>query len=212
MSAKREKSTHTGIDDKMLTKVLAGINDEEEVGPMGCHLWERATNAWGFGVARDGKRVISVTRYLAERFLPLPDMKNLVVGHVCGNRLCCRLGHLVWLSPSANGLMASDQGKFAGPRQKLTDEQVIIARRLLATGETKCVDLAVSFGVTPSAVNQAARGSTFKHLNDDYLPFLGGLFMGNGGRGHRRPDNYERPSCRAFMKHLGLTVDEGDSG
>jgi len=211
MTAKREKSTHPGIQDKMLTKVLNGINEEEEVGPMGCHLWMGAQTAAGFGAVRDGKKVVLVHRWLAERFLPCPNMPSLVVGHLCGNQLCCRLDHLVWLSTVENGAMAAKQGKFPG-KQKLTDRKVIAARHLMATGETKCADLARRFEIDLSTLNHAVRGKTFRHLDAEHPPYTGSLFLGNGGRGQRRPHDYNLPGCRAFMTHLGLAVDEGDLG
>ncbi|NIE81767.1 hypothetical protein [Asaia sp. As-1742] len=52
MTAKRENPAYHGIEDKMLTKVLNGINEEEEVGPMGCHLWMGAQMGDGDSAAR----------------------------------------------------------------------------------------------------------------------------------------------------------------
>jgi hypothetical protein len=53
-----------------------------------------------------------------------------------------------------------------GPKQKLTDQQVVKAKSFIEKGIWSRRDAADELGVAYSTICEALRGKTFKHLND----------------------------------------------
>ena len=136
----------------------------------GCLEWQKAKNAYGYGVMRcgDGKN------RLAHRFawtLYFGDPKNQCVLHRCDNPRCVNVAHLFLGSQSDN--MADKQRKnrhkwgnkiWAAdeirPWARLTAEQVL---RIRADKRPQTA-IAADFGVTQQTVSDIKRRRRWAHL------------------------------------------------
>lgn len=59
-----------------------------------CVIWQGARNADGYGVLRDGERVVYAHRMAFEGHHGRPAAEGHDVHHVCRNRLCIEPAHL----------------------------------------------------------------------------------------------------------------------
>lgn len=133
----------------------------------GCWVWRGHSDAKGYGrVSRKGKQR-QAHRVIYEHFKgPIPD--DLILRHTCDNPPCVNPSHLLTGTIQDNNQDAVDRMRHAfGERvwsSKLTEEQVIEARTLFATGKFTKKYLASKFGLTYGPMSQLLAGETWKHL------------------------------------------------
>lgn len=143
------------------------INDADS-----CWEWQgnrRGNNYGGFFIKIGGKsRVVYAHRFsytLANRTL----REDEVVLHRCDNPRCVRASHLSAGSMLDNMQDASRKGRLrvgeASPRSKLTSENVVEIRTLLAQGLPQAA-IARKFGVRQPTIARINTGKYWKHLPD----------------------------------------------
>lgn len=98
---------------------------------------------------------------------PIPD--DMEIDHINGDSRDHRLSNLEAVTKLENmrrahhmGLMNTAKGSKQH-RARFTEQQVLSIRQRVASGE-KQVDLAVEFGVTPTAINCIVKRLTWKHV------------------------------------------------
>lgn len=121
-------------------------------GPDECWPWT-AHSRKGYGLMRVAGVLLSAHRWAYERWIgPIPT--GLQVCHSCDNPPCQNPAH--WFLGTNDDNVADKMAKGRAPT-RLTAAQVGQMRRLYKTGRRQ-VDLARSFGVTPSHVSRIVRG------------------------------------------------------
>lgn len=143
------------------------------IRPVGaCWVWGGTLDDSGYGVmtaARaDGKRKPSrAHRVIYEHLIgPIPAGKLLM--HSCDNPPCVNPEHLTPGTDAENlGDMARKGRSARGSKHwsaKVTEAQVMEARRKYASGRYTLATLAAEYGLTVTPVSQLIRGVTWKHL------------------------------------------------
>lgn len=99
--------------------------------------------------------------YALTNGISLDAMKGLVVMHLCDNRRCVNPAHLALGTQSDN---MQDMLKKCRQASKLSDNEVIEIRRLLATTRLLKVEIAKMFGVSPAQLSRIASGKNWKHI------------------------------------------------
>ena len=145
------------------SKVKVGEDEE-------CWPWT-ANKKGGYGKFKLGETSVSATRFLwGILHGPLPHSPRmgppeLCVLHSCDNPSCCNPSHL-WTGTQADNMndmvakgRADNRGMKNG-RAKLTEAEVFAIR--LDRREYK--DIAVDYGVQPSAIGKIKRGYSWNHL------------------------------------------------
>ena len=139
-----------------------------EVNPQtGCHEWTGAAFRNGYGTIYAAGKSLGTHRVAWELANgPIPD--GLFVLHRCDNRLCVNPGHL-FLGDHADNMadMRSKGRQARGERHgraKLTVEQVIAIKAILASGALTQRRLAGRFGVSLMAIYRISSGKTWAHV------------------------------------------------
>lgn len=108
----------------------------------GCWKWILALSDTGYGVLWDGERLQPAHRYFYTKYKgQIPEGKD--IDHLCRNRGCVKPEHLEAVSRAVNARR--------GSRTKLTEEEVIVIRRLREEG-VSYPDLSRRFHVSKSAL------------------------------------------------------------
>ncbi len=144
----------------------SGIADNVE--PRGdCLVWTRATDPAGYGILRRKGKLFRAHRVAwAEQNGPIPD--GLILRHTCDNPPCVNVEHLLLGTRVDNGHDARERNRM--PRgenhhsARLTEAQVVEARRLRSTQDISCAKIGAILGAHPATIRQAITGSTWKHL------------------------------------------------
>jgi hypothetical protein len=130
-----------------------------------CWLWQGRTDSWGYGRIGVGRDSIGVHRVSFElsRGLVLPRDRWAL--HHCDNPPCLRPSHLFEGTSRDNAADRSRKGRSAwgdkSPRAKLSNQDVIAIRGLLASGTRVC-DIAAQFGVVRTAISNIKSGLQWK--------------------------------------------------
>jgi len=139
-----------------------------------CWLWGGAVgkrDGYGrFTWVIDGKHK-SVQAHRLAFYLHNGSWGNPVTMHGCDVRPCCNPQHLEAGSHRQNILDAHARNRRGvidlrgekNPRSKLTENDVLMARRRNEAGET-ILSIAKGFGVSPSAVRSSIKGRSWAHL------------------------------------------------
>jgi hypothetical protein len=138
----------------------------------GCWLWTGpVTNRrWPYGVFGSGGRGGRHLRaHVFSYRLHKGEVPNgLFVCHSCNNPRCVRPDHLVLGTPKQNSEYMVESGRSPrGERQgrhKLTAEQVLEIRALLATGKETQERIGARFGVSQANVYVIRAGKSWRHL------------------------------------------------
>ena len=134
-------------------------------GPDECWLWTASTNNKGYGhlSTRGGSRLAHRVAFFLETS---QQPGTFLVCHTCDTPRCCNPQHLFLATEQGNsddmtakGRQNNARGTDAS-RALLTEEDVALIRQ----SEAIISALAEEFGVSPSAIESARRGETWKHL------------------------------------------------
>lgn len=150
----------------------------------GCWLWLKGTFRFGYGNARVNGKTIGAHRasWIAYRG-PIPD--GLCVCHKCDTPQCINPDHLYlgtkldnardmhrrgrnsWTRhPHLQRAVRAGQLGEKHSRNKLTDSQVLDARRMRSEAAMTYEDIARYFGVWNSTIRRICIGLHWTHLND----------------------------------------------
>lgn len=141
-------------------------SDEED----GCWLWQGATGSDGYGRVRRRGVTHSAHRFAYGLFKgPIPE--GLCVMHRCDVPLCVNPTHLVLGAKADNSRDMLRKGRDRNTVPKLSFEQVLEVRRMLASGSTKA-EVSEKYDICRSTVQDIETGSTW---GDDH-PHQGRLF------------------------------------
>lgn len=132
-----------------------------------CKIWPYGrTGKYGI-VHIEGKQVGVHVLACAAWNGPRPD-GGWEAAHSCNNGLCFNGAHLSWKTPSGNAadrvLNGTNQYGTASPHAKLTEEEVIEARRRYAAGGVGVRPLAQEYGVSRTAMRNVVLGKQWKHV------------------------------------------------
>ena len=135
----------------------------------GCHEWSGLKTRDGYGLLSVKGRNVRAHRfaYTLATGESLEDPK-VCVCHACDNPSCVNPAHL-WLGTSAdNTADRSRKGRTSrkGAPPKLTDEQVLEALAMLASGNHSCAEVARHFGVSKALVTLLRKGGRYKVTAD----------------------------------------------
>lgn len=132
-------------------------------GPCGCTLWTgTVTPDNGYGMVRDGDKMLRVHRHVLEQKLGRKLRKGEHALHdpaVCSqNRLCIHPDHLYPGKPKQNSADAKASGSLVG--RKLSPEKAREICERNDAGET-IPELAKAFNVGPQSIRNVIRGITW---------------------------------------------------
>ena len=139
--------------------------------PSDCWEWAAAKNSFGHGRFRIGDTVYQAHR-LAWQFAYGAIPEGLFVCHHCDNPSCVNPYHLFLGTQKDNMQDAARKGRTAhnsvkGERHgshKLTKDEVLEIRKLLAEGERLQRDIGDKFGVNRRTVSNIKHGNTWGWL------------------------------------------------
>jgi hypothetical protein len=141
-----------------------------------CWLWRGGRQSSGHGrffVVDDGRN----TSVSANAFALLLHTGSRPDGayclHRCDNPPCVNPAHLYWGTPQQNmdDMWARDRNRRGQDRveSKLTNEQVLEIRELVAAGTTRA-ETARLYGIALATVNEIAWGEIWAHLGGPRTP------------------------------------------
>lgn len=144
---------------------VAKLSDDE------CWNWIGKSTNWGYGRIKVKEKTKAAHRLAWElTFGEIPD--GLHVCHKCDNRACCNPKHLFLgtrfdnmqdMVRKGRGVNNSLRGEQS-PSHKLTEEQVLLIRKLHSEGAKNMSELAREMGVSRNAIHDIVWGKKWKHL------------------------------------------------
>lgn len=115
-----------------------------------------------------------VHRLVLEAFNPVPNMKELQVNHINGNKSDNRIENLEWMTPQENTQDANkrglghqmDQDGEKNSMHKLTETQVIqIIKETKKPNRRSDQKIADDYGVTRKTISNIRRNITWKYID-----------------------------------------------
>jgi hypothetical protein len=159
--------------DPMKTTRLVGgdplvrfMSKVEEM-PSGCHEWQAGRFRSGYGHFRVGDKSHSASRWLFEHLNgPIPI--DIQVRHKCDNPPCVNIDHLELGTRLDNSRDMVERGRsLRGERShtaKLTAEDVLEIRELVARGDQTKTAIARAYGTTRQNVTHIVNSFSWKHV------------------------------------------------
>lgn len=125
-------------------------------------------------ISTDGKRHrYSVHRLVLENFNPVPNMHQLQVNHIDGNKFNNKLSNLEWCTCIQNihhaakmGLRARQYGEH-NPMSKVTEEEVKEIIELLLTHQYTSKEIGNIYGLNDDYANRIRRKEAWTYLTKD---------------------------------------------
>ena len=152
-------------------QIQQSIWSRVDVGDEGeCWHWNGRTNQGGYGVAYIWRKACNASR--AVWILTKGDPGDLAVCHACDNPPCCNPSHLFLGTTRENSLDSIEKGRWGyrgnkgskNGQAKLTEEDIVAIRGLLARGETRRA-IARRFGLSSdNSINKIANGVAWTHV------------------------------------------------
>jgi hypothetical protein len=141
-----------------------------------CLVWrgDTKTDKDGYPILYRGGRTVKMHRYVYSKINKQFDItnKHCLVRHLCNNPSCLRPEHLTCGSSVDNmkdrDLAGRTQQGERHVDSRLTEEQVIRIKNLLATTDLKRVELARVFKVNERTISQIATGKNWKHVTNGH--------------------------------------------
>lgn len=165
---KRHGSPHVRLKNnhpEPTEKLLATRVPDRPAGQ--CWLWRGSKDGKGYGQINRQGRVMRAHRFVYEYFRG-PIDPDLVLLHACDNGMCVNPEHLTPGTHSENHADMVRKGRNSRGEKhraaKLTELQVMEARRKYATGNYAQTQLAREYGLTQVPMRQLLLGITWKHL------------------------------------------------
>lgn len=167
----RKRRVVHGTPAEKFARRLAGV----EMTATGCIEWPDARNGSGYGQVWDSSRrkIVYAHRLSWELANRRPIPAGLFVLHSCDNPPCCNPEHLRIGTPSDNHQDSLSRNRRAHVRHprgeehgmaRLTEEQVIIARRRWRAGDP-LAKIAADAGVSESTAHTAIMGKGWRHVD-----------------------------------------------
>lgn len=138
------------------------------VGPpnpiTGCREWLAGRGPKGYGIFRysDSRRTMGAHR-AALIFTKGHEIKDAHVLHSCDNPGCVEPTHLRW-GTNADNMADRVQREGYTKSKRLTPEQVLEIKKLLAKGKLSQSKIGKLYGVSHEAVGKISRGETWRYL------------------------------------------------
>lgn len=122
----------------------------------GCWLWQGPVNSMGYGYFKRGKIVYRAHRYSLSRTVGYPEDPTLSACHTCDNRICINPQHL-WFDTHKNNMAdAAKKGRYSKHCAKLSTEDVLAIRNLVAQGITQR-EVASMYSISYQQVSRIVR-------------------------------------------------------
>lgn len=140
----------------------------KNVRPDECWLWQAGTIRGGYGhFWLRSKNVLSHRIALFGFDGPYLHDREIVAAHFCDNPPCCNPEHLFITTTHGNNLDRELKGRGAQPsgenhgRAKLTEQEVLSIKEILAHGTGTQKQIADYFGVSREAISKIKTGNTW---------------------------------------------------
>ncbi len=140
-----------------------------------CIITTHGKDSHGYGAVRLNGKVVKAHRlaYATHHNITLESMKNLVIIHKCDNPSCVNPDHLV-LGTHADNMfdmaVKGRAGKGPGligtkhPQAKLTEQDVLLIKELLATTNRTLESIGKQFNVLKGTIHAIKVGRLWKHI------------------------------------------------
>lgn len=148
------RAAAAGLSLHRFVEKVAAVDEDT-----GCWLWQGAVGSDGYGRVRRRGVTYSAHRFSYELFKgPIPE--GLCVMHRCDVPRCVNPTHLVLGTKADNSRDMLRKGRDGHPVPKLSYEQVLEVRAMLAQGATKAA-VCERFGICRSTVQDIEAGATW---------------------------------------------------
>jgi len=155
------------VTPEMVATISERLKRRINVDLSGCHVWQGAKTAKGYGVIGWGPRSAHTTLYVHRLSIWLAtgiDRPCEVVMHSCDNPACCNPGHLSYGSAKDNSADMVAKGRVArGERShmsKLTESDIPMIR----SDNRSLSAIAATYGVDKKQVHRVKRRESWGHV------------------------------------------------
>ncbi len=132
------------------------------MGEVECWVTDYSVNTSGYAEIWVGGKLQLLHRTVWElEFGPIPEGKCVL--HKCDNPKCCNPDHLFVGTRKDNALDKVSKGRQSHCGPRLVEEQVREIKHRLENG-AKQKDLALAYGVTPTAISHISTGKTWENV------------------------------------------------
>lgn len=119
---------------------------------------------------KKGRHRYSIHRLVLENFSPIPNMENLQVNHIDGNKKNNCLSNLEWMTPKENIHHAMENGMRAeiNGAAKLTPHDVKEICELLQKKTLKMKEIAELYNISPASVRNIKKKKLWRNITSKY--------------------------------------------
>ena len=146
--------------DKLLDKLVETDS--------GCWEFIGGRGGSGYGYISIGYKEYESTHRLAYKLWCGPIPEGMIVCHKCDNKPCCNPDHLFLGTTKDNKLDEMIKGTHVkGSRQgasKLTEDDVLVIKRLIAEGNIPLTQIGRMYGVTSTSIYHIKNGTNWGWL------------------------------------------------